>query len=136
MSFAGEYVVDKVMSMGEGGFVLLPIDEAKAKLDDPHDIQEMEKMKNMVLTVEEDGSAYMGMPIPEGTPQAEIDKAVSRGMEVKDGCLIIEKMQTKAEGNDLFMYDRQQMLTGEEWVKITTENEGELNLIMYTYKRK
>ncbi len=49
--------------------------------------------------------------------------------------LLMELYRIKYEGDDLYMYDSNQMLTGEEWVKISTENEGELNLIMQVYNK-
>lgn len=137
MGFAGSYKAVKAVKMVEGqGFVFEDIDKLIAEADDENK-RIYEQTLRSVLIVEEDGSIKYAMEIPEGTPAEEIEKAKSRGMVVSDdGKYIITRAEKgKIEDGALYLYDASTFLAGTEWVKISTEVEGELNLVTTLYKK-
>ncbi len=136
MGYVGDYKVTKVLRMksDDSGFGMVPIEEAIAAEEDPHDKSEMERDRDTILSIEEDGSLFFHMPIPEGVPEEEIKKAEEAGMVV-NGQIAVERIPGKEENGDFFMQDASKFLTGEEWVKMNTENPGELTMIMKLYQK-
>lgn len=137
MGFEGTYKAVKAVKMVEGqGFVFEDIDTLIAEADEENK-RIYQQTVRALLVVEADGSLKYMMEIPEGTPAEEIEKAKSRGMAVSDdGKYIITRSETgKIEDGALYLYDKTTFLAGTEWVKISTDVEGELNLITTLYKR-
>lgn len=136
MKFEGTYKAVKVVKMVEGqGFVFEDIDKVIAQADD-EDKRIYEQTARSLLIVEADGSIKYAMGIPEGTPAEEIEKAKKHGMVVSDdGKYIITKCEAgKIEDDALYLYDKSTFLAGTEWVKISTDVEGELNLVTTLYR--
>lgn len=137
MGFEGVYKAVKAVKMMEGqGVVFEDIDKLIAEADDENK-RIYEQTLRSLLVVEADGSIKYTIEIPEGTPAEEIEKAKSRGMVVSDdGKYIITNSETgKVENGELYLYDKSTFLAGTEWVKISTDVEGELNLVTTLYKR-
>lgn len=136
MEMIGEYRITKVMSLPEDGFglVYIPIDDAIAREKDDHDRLELQRLKNWILTIYEDGSLVYGMDIPEGIPEEEIKKAEKIG-RIKDGRFILEEQQGKIEDGEIYMHDERKMLTGEEWVKISTEDPNIISNFTYIFEK-
>lgn len=134
MNFVGDYKLSKVIRMSDEGVTFIAVDEAIALEDDPHSKQELQRSKNAILTVCEDGKALYHMPIPEGVPAEEIAKAEASG-RIYNGDFLFEEQQIKIENDALYLYDRSQFLTGEEWVKVSTDVEGELNMVTMIYNK-
>lgn len=137
MNFEGTYRAVKAIKMVEGqGFIFEDIDKLMAEADD-EDKRIYEQTVRTLLVVEADGSFKHAMEIPEGTPAQEIEKAKKHGMVVSDdGKYIITKTETgKVEDGALYMHDESTFLAGTEWVKVSTDVEGELNFVTTLYKR-
>lgn len=140
MSAVGVYKLTKMMSPVENpgpdekAIRMAPVEEILASETDPDELERLKRDLSMQIIITEDGQMLYGMPIPEGTPEEEIKKAEARGM-IKDNYVIFDSGKIKYEGTDLYMYDKSRFLTGEEWVKISTEKEDELNLVMQIYNK-
>lgn len=138
MNYEGVYKAVKQMKMVEGqGLVYEDLDKLIAEAADEEDRRIYEQNAHSQLIVGADGTIKFAMEIPEGTPAEEIEKAKRQGLEVsEDGKYIITKSEIgKIEDGVLYMYDKSTFLTGKEWVKISTDAEGELNLVTTVYKR-
>lgn len=136
MNFEGTYKAVKALKMGDDGFAFEDIEKLIADADEENK-RMYEQMVRSLLIVGEDSSLKHAMEIPEGTPAEEIEKAKSRGMVVTDDgkYIITQAEKGKIEDGALYMYDASTFLAGTEWVKISTDVEGELNLVTTLYKR-
>lgn len=142
MSAVGVYKLTKVMApvaepeADKPAFELITVEEQleNLKKNDPDEVEQFERIMSAHIIISEDGKMVMGIPIPADAPEEEVQRARERG-RIYEEHLLMELYRIKYEGDDLYMYDSNQMLTGEEWVKISTENEGELNLIMQVYNK-
>lgn len=137
MNYEGTYKAVKALKMVEGqGPVFEDIDKLMAEADD-EDKRIYEQTARSFLIVETDGSIKYAIEVPDGTPAEELEKAKNHGMEVSDdGKYIITKTEIgKIEDGALYLYDKSTFLTGSEWVKISTDVEGEINLLTTLYKR-
>lgn len=138
MKFEGVYKAEKVVKNVEGkGFVFFDLAQLLAETTDAAEKHMLEKTAGTLLMVDKEAHIKQAMAIPEGTPAEEIEKAKSRGMEVSDdGKYIVTKSEVgKYEGDALYLYDKTTFLAGTEWVKISTDTEGELNLITTLYRK-
>lgn len=139
MNFSGDYKLTKMMTCveddSEKPFVMISIDEVIEKTEDEHEKQQMEMLKNTVLTVAADGAMTYHMPIPEGSPADEIEEARAKGLIDENGEYIVERQQGKIENDALYLYDKNKFFTGEEWVKISTDVEGELKMFTSLYEK-
>jgi len=133
----GFYKISKMLQFGENGKCYVDAAEflEKLKNEDPDEYRHEAKTLGMGLLVAEDGSTKNTMDIPEGVTEEEIQKEVEEnGLVIENGKIILEEGKTKVENGELYMYDESKFLTGEEWVKVSTDVEDELNFIMYIYK--
>lgn len=138
MNFEGTYKAVKCIKLVEGeGKVFVDIDTLLAEAADEEDKRILMQTVRSMLKVDAEGNIQSVMEIPENTPAEEIEKAKGRGMTVTDdGKYIITKAEKgKIENGELYLYDKSTFLAGTEWVKISTDVEGELNLITTIYKR-
>ena len=139
MNFLGDYKVSKMMTMNretekmEFADVADVYEQMKAAGEDPHELQQMQFQMQTTLTVTENEMIY-SMPIPEDAPADELEKARAEGMIVDDK-LVYERGKCKIEDGALYMYDRSTFLTGSEWAKISTDTEGELNMVMAIWNK-
>ena len=136
MSYAGDYRIKEGPAFTEDGIVMKPFAELIAAEEDEDEIAELKKMEKTILRITEDGKMINVMPIPEGTPQEEIDKAKAMGRVTDDNMVLLEaRNNVKFEDGNIYLSDPHKMLTGDEWVKLNTDVEGELNMVMYTYQK-
>ncbi len=108
-------------------------EQMKEAGEDPRELRQMQMQIDTVMTVTENEMIYR-LAIPADIPQEEIEKMEKAGM-IQDGMVEYEKTPCKIEDGALYMYDRSTFLAGTEWVKISTDVEGELNLIMAIWKK-
>ena len=117
MSYIGKWAFHSIAAMNDddSGFVYLSAEEyLKSPMpyvdesDEEAVADEMKERKNMVGTqikVCEDGKLYMLMPLPEGVPQEEVDKAVAAGIiTLLDGMMTDEPKAWEDRGGELW-YD-------------------------------
>ena len=139
MNYTGNYRITKTMSMKEdgSGFELADIDALLANPQDEDDEENLNNLKNTFYRIEESGELITYVPIPEGVSKKDIEDAKKAGMLCCNdtGVRVGKSKQVKFEGDDIFLYDEQKMLNGEEWVKLNTDVEGELNFVMAVYTK-
>lgn len=132
MNLFGNYKLSKMMSMGDEKVEFVDAAVLLQKMEesgeDPREVQHMKFQMNTIMTVTEDEMVYR-MPIPEDVPQDEIEKMTKAG-RIVDDMIVLERTKCKIKDGDLYMHDRSTFLAGTEWVKISTDVEGELNLVM------
>lgn len=110
------------------------IEKIIEKETDPHEKMQLQRMVDTTLSIDENLNAVLGMNIPEDAPADEIEKAKEAG-KIINGKYVVDTMQLKCENDELFYYDPSKMLAGTEWVKISTDVEGVLDLITMKYKK-
>lgn len=138
MFVAGDYKISKVIRMKEeGGVYYIDVEEylktLESECDDPREIAHEKQELSAITEFTKDGRVIVKFPIPEGTTQEEIDDAIKHGANVKDGYVLQESGQGKVENGEFYLHDESMFLTGEEWVKISTDTKGEINMITYIY---
>ena len=139
MNFLGDYKLNKMLTMNSETEKTEFADPAtvyarmEAAGEDPRELRQMQMQIDTVMTVTE-GELIYRLPIPADAPKDEIEKMEKAGM-IKDGMVEYERTPAKIEDSALYMYDRSTFLAGTEWVKISTDVEGELNLIMAIWKK-
>ncbi len=135
----GNYRLSKIMTMNpetekmEFVDVQVAYDHMKAAGVDPRELLQMEFQMKTTLRVTENELIYT-LEIPEEMPAEELERAKKAGM-IEDGLMVMEKTKCKLENGELFMYDRSTFLAGSEWVKITTDVPGELNMVMNVWTK-
>ncbi len=136
MGFVGTYKAVKILQRDENGIVFKDVDEVLANTTDDGMKHTIEQTVRTLIIVDENANINRAMEIPEGTPAEQIEGAKQHGMSVSaDGKYMITKTeQGKVEDGVLYLYDAGKLLNGEEWVKISTDNDGELNMISAIYK--
>lgn len=133
MSFIGDYKVTTVRKLkdDDSGFEWVSVSEIDVN---SNLYGSLANMFNTTITIKEDGQMIYHMPIPEGVSKEEIKAAEEKGMIV-NGEVVVDKKVVKIEDGNIYMQDASKILTGEEWVKINTENEGELDFVLIKYKK-
>jgi len=136
MGFAGDYKLYQMMGYDpEKGMVYVDLETYEKQFVEEGDEVEFERNKNTELHVCEDGNMLMTMAIPEGAPEEEIKKAEAAG-RIVDGRFVVDRIEGKIEDGNIYMHDPSKMMTGEEWIKVNTDNEGEINLLSVIYRKK
>lgn len=133
MNFAGDYKLATVKQLkaDRSGFEQVPVTELDMSSEAA---QSMAYMLQSILTITEEGEMITHMPLPEGAPADEIAQAEAAG-RIWNGDYLLDRKAVKFEGGNVYMNDSSKFLTGEEWVKLNTDNEGELNMITMSYQR-
>lgn len=134
MNFAGQYKLSKVRHMNEdeSAIVYMDVEKVLAMKTDEFERRELQRDMDTLLSVAENGCMSFLLPLPPDVPEEEIKKA---GMEIIDGMVKTRDEEGKIENGALYMHDKHMFLTGEEWVKISTDVEGELDLVTMYYKK-
>lgn len=133
MSYVGDYKVAAVRRMKEddSGFEKVSVSE----IDMNSSLgQSLQHVLNSTLSITEDNQMITHMPIPEGVSEADIAEADKAG-RIWNGKYMLDKKEVKIEDGILYLKDESKFLKGEEWAQISTENEGELDMVMMIYKK-
>ena len=126
----------KAMNEEELKFESVDIQVLIDRTEDEDDKEDFIRQANVILRVSDEGVCTYLSPIPDSVPKEEIDKAIEAGEKVIDGkYLVTQETEGKVENGELFIYDDNKMLTGEEWVKVSTDDPEILDFIMATYKK-
>ena len=133
----GDYRISKTMGMNEEKqcFELVDIQTVIDAAEDEDDRRETEQMAAMILRIDENGKCTYLSPIPDTVTDAEIEEAKADGARIEGRMIITDEKDGKVENGELFIHDEQKMLTGEEWVKVSTDVDGELNMVMAVYSK-
>lgn len=137
MAFDGIYKVIKARKMVEGqGFVFEDAEKILQETTNPDEKRNLERTFNTLVIIDEAANIKQAMEIPANTPAEEIEKAKSQGTVIVDEKYVVMKTnEGKVENGELFYHDQSKFMTGEEWVKISTDVEDELNMVFAIYKR-
>lgn len=136
MSFAGDYRLAsmKKLKSDDSGFEDVAIEVILAEKEKDEPDNSIDNIYRTIITITEEGEMIYHMPIPEGVPEDQIEAAKAKGFVV-NGEFVVDRKMLKMEDGNIYMQDTSKFLTGDEWVKINTENEGELNLVLMKYKK-
>ena len=84
----------------------MPYIDASDEDEVAHEMKERKMTVGGKLKISDDGKIYMMVPLPEGVPQAEIDKAVAAGhIRVEDGMMLDRKSLAWEERDGELWYD-------------------------------
>lgn len=127
MNPIGQWKVSAVLSAADGEVKWVTREEAE-KIED-FDLS----MFDAITEFRPDGMACDLIRIPQGTPQAEIDKAVAGGREVAGDCIVAGKHAwTEKDGKLLYNTNITGEILGEElspWIEIEEYADGDITLI-------
>lgn len=127
MNIIGMWEVSAIMSYDNDQFVWLTQEEAQNKED--YD----SRMFSSVTEFMPDGTVRNMMKIPPEMTQAEIDEAVSEGMELVGDFIVTEKREWKEENGTLFYNSNIQGTVFDEdidpWTEIVVEDNGEITIM-------
>ncbi len=134
MSYVGKWVFHSIGVMNENDeFVYMNADEyLKSPMpyvdesDEEAVADEMKERKQMVcgqIAVCEDGKLYMLLPLPEGVPKEEVEKAVKAGViKLYDGMMTDDPMVWEEREGELWLQVGEGM-SEDGWVKLSDGNE-------------
>lgn len=135
MKFVGTYKIYKMIQNMGDHMELVDVESVLASKTEPDEIRELQRSINQMLYITEDGLAYTVMPIPEGAPKEEIEKAEAAGQIINGMVKLGRPTNVKEEDGALYFEDPSRVLTGEEWFKVSTEVEGEINMVTMAYMK-
>ncbi len=127
MNPIGQWKVSALLSAADGEMKWVTREEAE-KIED-FDLS----MFDAITEFRPDGTVCDLIRIPQGTPQAEIDKAVAEGCEVAGDCIVAGKHAWKEEDGKI-LYNTN--ITGEifdeelsPWAEIEADADGDITLM-------
>ena len=127
MNQIGQWKVSAVLSAMDGEMKWVMREEAE-KIED-FDLS----MFDAITEFRPDGTVCDLIRIPQGTPQAEIDKAVAEGCEVAGDCIVAGKHAWKEEDGKI-LYNTN--ITGEifdeelsPWAELEADADGNITLL-------
>lgn len=134
MNFVGKYKLVQVRRMNEAkkAFEWYDVEAALAETKDEDRRRELQRDMDTLLSVQEDGTVSHLLPLP---PETSLEELMAAGLEMENGLVKLGSEKGKIENGTLYMYDKGMFLAGTEWVKISTEEEGMLDLIVSRYKK-